>query len=85
MSGGLGLRPGVAMVGVVAPAGTPQFVIAKLNAEINSILKLAEIRQAFNNQGVEPAGGAPGQFALFLAAQKAKWAKVAKDSGTKTE
>ena len=71
--------------GVVAPAGTPQSVIAKLNAEINGILKLAEIRQAFNNQGVEPAGGTPGEFSSFLVAQTTKWAKVVKDSGAKAE
>ncbi len=71
--------------GVVAPAGTPQPAIAKLNAELNSILKLAEVKQAFNNQGVQPAGGTPGAFSSFLAAQRAKWAKVVKDSGTKAE
>jgi tripartite-type tricarboxylate transporter receptor subunit TctC len=71
--------------GVVAPTGTSQPVIAKLNAEISRILKLAEIGQAFNNQGVEPAGGTPGEFSLFLAAQTTKWAKVVKDSGAKAE
>jgi tripartite-type tricarboxylate transporter receptor subunit TctC len=71
--------------GVVAPAGTPQPVIAKLNAEINSILKLSEIRQAFNSQGVEPAGGTPEEFSLFFAAQATKWAKVVKHSGAKAE
>jgi tripartite-type tricarboxylate transporter receptor subunit TctC len=71
--------------GVVAPAGIPQFVIAKLNTEINNILKLAEIRQTFNSQGVEPAGGTPEEFASFLAAQRTKWAKVVRDSGAKAE
>jgi tripartite-type tricarboxylate transporter receptor subunit TctC len=71
--------------GVVAPAGTPQSVIARLNAQINGILKLAEVRQAFNNQGVEPAGGTSGEFSSFLVAQGTKWAKVARDSGAKAE
>ena len=71
--------------GVVAPAGTPQSVVAKLNTEINGILKLAQIRQAFNNQGVEPAGGSPEEFATFLVAQRTKWAKVVRDSGAKAE
>jgi tripartite-type tricarboxylate transporter receptor subunit TctC len=71
--------------GVVAPAGTPQPVVAKLNAEINGILKLPEIRQAFNSQGVEPAGGTPAEFFSHLAAQTTKWTKVVKDSGAKAE
>jgi tripartite-type tricarboxylate transporter receptor subunit TctC len=71
--------------GVVAPAGTPQPVIAKLNAEINGVLKLPEIRQAFNSQGVETAGGTPAKFAAFIATQTTKWAKVVRDSGAKAE
>ncbi len=71
--------------GVVAPAGTPRPVIAKLNAEINGILKLAQIRQAFNNQGVEPMGGTPAEFSAFIASQTMKWGKVVKDSGAKAE
>jgi tripartite-type tricarboxylate transporter receptor subunit TctC len=71
--------------GVVAPAGTPRSVVAKLNAEINGILKLDKIRQAFNNQGVEPAGGTPEGFASFLVAQTTKWAKVVRESGARAE
>ena len=71
--------------GVVAPAGTPQSIIAKLNAELNRILKLPETRQTFNSQGVEPAGDRPEEFASFLAAQRTKWAKVVRDSGAKAE
>ena len=71
--------------GVVAPAGTPQPVVAKLNAEINRILKLPDIKQTFNSQGVEPAGGTPGEFSAFIAAQAAKWGKVVRDSGAKAE
>jgi tripartite-type tricarboxylate transporter receptor subunit TctC len=71
--------------GVVAPAGTPQSIIAKLNAELNRIFKLAGISQTFNSQGVEPAGGTPEEFASFLVAQRTKWAKVVRDSGAKAE
>ena len=71
--------------GVMAPAGTPSSIIDRLNTEINAILHLAEIRQAFTNQGVEAAGSTPEQFASFLAAQKTKWSRVVKESGAKAE
>ena len=71
--------------GVIAPAGTPRPVIDRLNMEINAILKFAQIRQAFTNQGVEPAGSSPEEFASFLAAQKTKWSRVVRESGVKAE
>jgi tripartite-type tricarboxylate transporter receptor subunit TctC len=71
--------------GVVAPAGTPKAVIAKLSAEINAILKLPEVRESFNNQGVETAGGTPTEFSAFISRQTTKWAQVVKDSGAKAE
>jgi tripartite-type tricarboxylate transporter receptor subunit TctC len=71
--------------GVVAPTGTPQSVIAKLNAEINTILKVAEVTQAFNGQGVETLGGTPAEFSIFLRAQMTKWAKVVEATGARPE
>ncbi len=71
--------------GVVAPAGTPQSVIAKLNAEINQILKRPEVVELFQTQGVKPIGGTPEAFSVFLRAQMTKWAKVVKESGAKAE
>ena len=71
--------------GVVAPAGTPQSVIAKLNAEINQILKRPEVVELFQAQGVKPIGGTPEAFSVFLRAQMTKWAKVVKESGAKAE
>jgi len=52
--------------GVAAPAGTPPSVVAKLNTEINRILKLPAVVELFHNQGVEPLGGTPNAFAAFL-------------------
>ena len=71
--------------GVVAPAGTPGSVVNRLNAEINTILKMPEIRQTFNDQGVQTAGGTPREFSSFLSAQRTKWAKVVKDSGARAD
>jgi tripartite-type tricarboxylate transporter receptor subunit TctC len=71
--------------GVVAPAGTPATVVARLNAEINRALNLSDVVQLFHAQGVEPKGGSAEEFAAFLRAQAAKWAKVVKDSGANAE
>jgi tripartite-type tricarboxylate transporter receptor subunit TctC len=71
--------------GVVVPAGTPAPVVAKLNAEINRILGLADVVKLFHAQGVEPRGGSARDFTAFLRAQTAKWGKVVKDSGARPE
>lgn len=71
--------------GVLAPAGTPREIIQRLNAEINKILKSAEIRERFVLQGTEPLGGAPEDFDAFMRSESAKWAKVIKAAGTKLD
>jgi tripartite-type tricarboxylate transporter receptor subunit TctC len=61
--------------GLVAPAGTPRDVIAKLNAETVRILALPELKEKTRSQGIELAGSTPEEFAAFLRADIAKWTK----------
>jgi tripartite-type tricarboxylate transporter receptor subunit TctC len=71
--------------GILAPAGTPKPVVTKLNAEINRILALPEVRQRLQDAGIEVGGGTPQQFADFIGSEMLKWAKVARDAGIQAE
>lgn len=71
--------------GVLAPAGTPKDVVAKLNAEFNKDLALPDVKKKLQDAGIEPAGGTPQQFADFIQSEMKKWAKVAKDANIQPE
>ena len=71
--------------GVVGPAGMPAEIVSKLNTEMNAILKQDDVRRRFIDQGVEPVGGTPAQFANQIKTEIQKWARVVKDAGIKPE
>ena len=71
--------------GLLAPAGTPAAVVARLNAEVNRALGTPEVRQRLAAEGGEILGGSPEQFASFLRAEHAKWGRVVKESGARAE
>lgn len=71
--------------GVVAPAGTPAPVIARLNAEITAALNDNEIKTSMRNLGVEPAPGTAAEFETYIKSETVKWARVIKTSGTKID
>jgi len=72
-------------LGLFAPAGTPPAVVARLNAEINKVLQMPDVREKLINGGVTPMGGAPDEFAAFVRTDYARWGKIVKDSGVKLE
>ena len=71
--------------GFVAPAKTPQAIVARLNAEIVKVLALPEVRNPFAIQGIEVIGGTPEQFASYIRDEITKWAKVIRLSGAKAD
>jgi tripartite-type tricarboxylate transporter receptor subunit TctC len=70
-------------VGFMAPAGTPQPIVDKLNAEITKIVSRPDIKAAWQKQGAEPVALTQPQFKAFMDAQIAKWADVIKANDIK--
>lgn len=70
---------------MLAPAGTPKSVIALLGKEIVRIMATPDVRGRFANDGFEPAGTGPAEFAKFLREELAKWDKAIKAAGIKPE
>ena len=71
--------------GLLAPTGTPDAVIKKLNAEANTVMSLAESKKRLGAEGVETIAATPEQFAKHITAEMAKWGKVTRDANIKAE
>ena len=71
--------------GLLAPAGTPRFVIDRLNREVIKALENQEVRERLQAQGAEPMPGTPEAFASFMQEEMAKWAPVVKQAGVKLD
>jgi len=67
--------------GMLAPAGTPREIVARLNQEIIRIVKLPDVRERLIGVGVEPVGNTPEQFGEYIRSEIAKWARVVKSAG----
>jgi len=75
----------VTWFGLLAPAGTPKDVVARMNAEFNKALQQAELRKKLGDEGADPAGGTPEQFASLIKDDITRWGKVVKESGVKVD
>jgi tripartite-type tricarboxylate transporter receptor subunit TctC len=72
--------------GIVAPAGTPREIVARLSAELQRIQDTPEFKEQLIKFGMEPfAPHSPEQFAATIAAEQPRWAKAIKDSGAKVD
>jgi tripartite-type tricarboxylate transporter receptor subunit TctC len=74
-----------AWFGVFAPAGVPQPVVQRLNAEFVKALQQPDLRQRLASQGAEPLTSTPDEFAAYLRSEIEKWAKVVKAAGMKAD
>jgi tripartite-type tricarboxylate transporter receptor subunit TctC len=69
--------------GIVAPAGTPPEIVKKLHAAVTAILATPEMKEKLIASGAEVRPQSPEQFGAFIRDEKARWAKVVKESGAK--
>jgi tripartite-type tricarboxylate transporter receptor subunit TctC len=67
--------------GILAPARTPRPIVDKLNAAIQVALKTPEMEKLLREQGIEPAGNSPEEFARLMHADIEKWIRVCREAG----
>ena len=71
--------------GVLAPAGTPADIIARLNREFITALKNTELRQRLSSEAFEAIGTSPEQLGDYMKSEIARWAKLVKATGTRID
>jgi tripartite-type tricarboxylate transporter receptor subunit TctC len=84
--GELGIKEQVSetMQGVLAPAGTPKEIVAKLNAAIVKVMAMDDVKKRCAQLGFDPVANTPAQFATYIKTDVEKWAKVIKAAGIPT-
>ena len=72
-------------IGLVAPAGTPEPIIARLHKELTAIQDSPEAKKSFANEGAEVVRMSSAEFGTFIASELAKWGRVVKEAGIKPQ
>ena len=72
-------------MGLAAPAGTPREIVARINAVMVKILKTAEAREWFAEQGGEPVGDTPEEIAAFIKREHTYWGPIIRDAGIRAD
>jgi len=72
-------------LGIMAPAGTPRAIVDRLNAEIGKVVNRPDVRQNWAAQGAVPMTMSVAEFEKYLQADIAKWEKIVKISGARTD
>jgi len=71
--------------GLLAPAGTPKEVIARLNTEFNKALQQPDLRKRLGDEGADPLGGTAEQFADLIRDDIVRWGKTVRESGARLD
>lgn len=71
--------------GVLAPAGTPNAIVTKLNDAMVSMLRDADVQETLAREGIDRAGSSPGEFSAYIRSEIAKWTRVARETGVQLD
>jgi tripartite-type tricarboxylate transporter receptor subunit TctC len=71
--------------GLLAPAGTPPAIVARLSSEVAKIVRVPDMREKLAAQGAEPGGGTPEDYAAVIRADSVLWTRVIREAGIKAE
>jgi tripartite-type tricarboxylate transporter receptor subunit TctC len=71
--------------GIVAPAGTPEPILARLHQELTAAQDSAELKKQFANEGAEAMRMTAAEFGAFIASETDKWGKVVREAGIKPQ
>ena len=71
--------------GLLAPAGAPREIVARLHSEVARILRAPDVREQLTGQGADIVGNSPDEFAAWIRGEIKKWAGVVRDSGAKLD
>ncbi len=74
-----------AWAGLVAPAGTPPDVVAKLNGALRKIIDSPDVQAKFKNVGFEGFSSTPDEFGDYIKVQLVEWQKMVKDANIQAE
>ena len=66
---------------MLAPAGTPQDILARYNTTLNEILRSPQVIEKLGKQGLITAGGTAASFGAFIKSERDKWEKVVTEAG----
>ncbi|WP_028606038.1 Bug family tripartite tricarboxylate transporter substrate binding protein [Ottowia thiooxydans] len=72
-------------VGLLAPAGVPNDIVAKLNANVNAALKTPDVQKFLEDQSLKPVGGTPEQFGAYMKADTQKWKELIQKANIKVD
>ena len=75
----------VSWFGLLAPAGTPQEIITRLNSETNTAMRAPDMKERLAAEGADPMAGSATEFAALLKTEIAKWARVVRQAGIAPE